>query len=250
MKAFIKTILPPKWRIQLRISFVYFKDICNGNSAYFSKEESNKNIPVYPFSIKIIQPIRKNAFSENKVHNLEIAAKKLEKVVIHPQEIFSFWHLIGEPSSAQNFKIGRAIVDDELSKDVGGGLCQMAGILYYLALQGGLTIFERHAHSHDLYTEKERYTPLGSDAAVAYGYKDLRFKNTLEIPIRFAFNIQKDGIRGTLSCSKKIIKRKVCFTIIYSGKIKKVKTTRLRENGKIEEVDTSNYRLFKFRNEK
>jgi len=63
-----------------------------------------------------------------------------------------------------------------LALDYGGGLCQLSGIIYHAVLEAGLEILERHPHSLDIYTATTRYTPLGSDAAVVYGHKDLRFK--------------------------------------------------------------------------
>lgn len=45
-------------------------------------------------------------------------------------------------------------------------------------------IVERHSHSIDIYQEHERFTPLGSDATVVYGYKDLQFQNNLNIPLQ------------------------------------------------------------------
>ncbi|HTP30232.1 MAG TPA: VanW family protein, partial [Anaeromyxobacteraceae bacterium] len=46
---------------------------------------------------------------------------------------------------------------------------------------------ERHSHSIDLYTDSTRFAPLGADATVAYGRKDLRFENTLTGLVSFGF---------------------------------------------------------------
>ena len=81
--------------------------------------------------------------------------------------------------------------------DYGGGLCQLAGIVYHLALIAGLTVRERHNHSVDIYAEDERFAPLGSDATVVYGYKDLRIQNNYDFPIRFGFTLDD----RSLSCS-------------------------------------------------
>ena len=50
-------------------------------------------------------------------------------------------------------------------------------MLYHLALVGGLEIVERHPHSIDIYREEDRYAPLGADATVVWGFKDLRLRN-------------------------------------------------------------------------
>jgi vancomycin resistance protein VanW len=66
------------------------------------------------------------------------------------------------------------------------------GILYYLSLQAGLKPLERYPHSTDIYTDETRFTPLGSDATVVYGYKDFRFVNTL---------------------SQRILSQRICFRL-------------------------------------
>ncbi len=85
-----------------------------------------------------------------------------------------------------------------VTSDYGGGLCQISCLLYYLSLKVGLTILERHSHSFDIYTEDQRFTPLGSDAAVAYGLKDLRIRNTFSFPIQFHFDIHSNTITVSL----------------------------------------------------
>ena len=57
--------------------------------------------------------------------------------------------------------------------NIGGGLCQVTGLLYQAALKAGLEIVERHEHS--------RLVPgsMGEqnlDATVFWSYVDLRFK--------------------------------------------------------------------------
>ena len=52
--------------------------------------------------------------------------------------------------------------------------------LYRTALQAGLKIDERHNHS--IYDGIE-YAARGLDAAVAWGYKDFKFSNSLDLPI-------------------------------------------------------------------
>ncbi|PTT80298.1 vancomycin resistance protein [Pelomonas sp. HMWF004] len=118
------------------------------------------------------------ALLDNKLHNLGLAAARIEKVVIHPGQVFSFWRAVGRPSAAAGYRAGRTITGAALGTSVGGGLCQLSGMAYVLALQAGLRILERHPHSRDLYTDVTRFAPLGADATVVYAYKDLRFLNT------------------------------------------------------------------------
>lgn len=124
-----------------------------------------------------------NSFA-NKVHNIDLCIKQINHLVIAPQQMFSFWQLIPEPCLSHGFKTGRNLVNGQIREDIGGGICQVSGIIYINALKTGFQLLERHSHSIDIYQEHERFTPLGSDATVVYGYKDLQFKNPYDFPIQ------------------------------------------------------------------
>ena len=148
-----------------------------------------KHWPDWPAQLSITQPVMPTAFFENKVHNLTLGASHIARVMVAPGQIVSFWHLIGAPNYNNGFKDGRNLVNGQLKAEPGGGLCQLASILYHTALCAGLRVTERHHHSVDIYREEDRFTPLGSDATVVYGYKDLRFENTLHQPVFFRFDM-------------------------------------------------------------
>ena len=140
--------------------------------------------------VSIEQAIKQSPLWEGKLANLQRGAAMLDGVQIVPGEVFSFWHWIGQPTTARGFAVGRAIRADEATGDPGGGLCQLSGIAYELGLRGGLTIVERHAHSRDLYQgEDERFTPLGLDATVVWPWKDLRLVNRLAVPLCLRFAV-------------------------------------------------------------
>jgi vancomycin resistance protein VanW len=145
----------------------------------------------------VAQSIQRADHWEGKLANLRLAAERLNGAIILPGDIFSFWALVGAPDTANGFQIGRSIRRDVLGAEVGGGLCQLSGLAYELGLRSGLDVAERHAHSQDLYTEATRFTPLGLDATVVWGYKDLRLKSNLPFPIAFAFEIAADRVVGT-----------------------------------------------------
>ena len=146
--------------------------------------------------VTISQPIRQTAHYQGKLHNLRMAAKILDGITIPPGKIFSFWHLVGQPSARNGFQLGRAIRGDVLSADIGGGLCQISGLIYELGLRAGLAIVERHAHTQDLYTQDSRFTPLGLDATIVWGFKDLRLRNDFSQAVTLAFEVLPDGICG------------------------------------------------------
>jgi vancomycin resistance protein VanW len=88
-----------------------------------------------------------------------------------------------------------------VQESVGGGLCQLSSILYQCSITAGLLIIERYNHTVDIYQESERVAPLGADATVVYGYKDLRIFNNLSVPIQFHVSIDGELIECQLKAA-------------------------------------------------
>lgn len=193
---------------------LYFKLLCREVkdkrlSVIFAQKKPTT--PNFSFSISDRQTIRQANYYQNKVNNIKLGAKFIQEIVIEPGQTISFWKAIGKPIRKRGFKIGRNLINEKLTADYGGGLCQLSGILYITSLKAGLTITERHNHTKDIYTEEERFTPLGSDAAVVYGYKDLRIKNTFTHPIQFVFTIEDNSIECRLTSPQKIDSKDIHF---------------------------------------
>jgi vancomycin resistance protein VanW len=131
----------------------------------------------------VAQPIPPTDHVPEKLHNLELARRRIGDLLIPPGGVFSFWHLVGPPGPKHGFRAGRSLLGGQLRVDYGGGLCQLSGAIYHLSLLAGLRVLERHPHSVDIYDDSTRHTPLGADATVAYGFKDLRVENTLPEPL-------------------------------------------------------------------
>ncbi len=148
--------------------------------------------------VEVRQPIRQTAHYEGKVHNIELAVSRLNHLVLGSGEAVSFWRAIGMPTARHGFQIGRGIIGDRLSADVGGGLCQIASLIYELGLRAELVVLERHPHSRDLYTEDNRFTPLGLDATVVWGFKDVRLGNPHAHAIAFEFVVEDGTLLGRL----------------------------------------------------
>ena len=114
--------------------------------------------------------------------NLSIAAKKINGLVLKPKEKFSFNKVVGERSAKNGFKPAGCISAGRVIPGLGGGICQVSTTLYRAVLLSGAKIDERHNHS--IYDGIE-YAQRGLDAAVAWGYKDFKFTNALDIPLLF-----------------------------------------------------------------
>ena len=154
----------------------------------------------WPPICTVEQPIKQSQYWEGKLHNLKIATAMVDGLNIAPGEVFSVWALIGRPTAKRGFAVGRAIRADEETGDVGGGLCQLSGLIYELGLRAGLEVIERHPHSRDLYSsEDERFTPLGLDATVVWPWKDLRLRNGLGVPLQLRCSVNRLTLHGELT---------------------------------------------------
>lgn len=113
----------------------------------------------------------------NKVENLKIAVNRLNGVVVNPGETFSYWRLIGNPTRRKGYVDGIVLFCGKVLTGVGGGLCQLSNLIYWITLHSPLTVTERHRHSYDVFPDSKRSQPFGSGATCAYNYLDLQIKN-------------------------------------------------------------------------
>ena len=89
----------------------------------------------------------------------------------------------------------------EVVRGVGGGLCQLANLLYWMALHTPLEIAERHHHSFDPFPDENRVLPFGSGAGVFYNYIDLRFYNPTDLTFQIRLWITDDHLKGAVHAS-------------------------------------------------
>ncbi len=115
---------------------------------------------------------------ENTLHNIKLASQEINGRIVKPQEIFSFNKYVGPAEKEDGYKEGIIIANGKFESGYGGGVCQVSSTLYNAALLANLAVVERYNHS--IYGEATKYVPLGRDAAVFFGYKDLKFRNNLD----------------------------------------------------------------------
>ena len=161
--------------------------------------------------IELKQQIMPSALFENKLANMRNAARLLNHTGIEPGGLWSFWRSVGAPTLANGFVVGRNLVDGKLTTQVGGGICQPSSLMYHLALLSGLAIVERHPHSIDIYEEKDRFTPLGADATVVWGFKDLRMTNPHGVRVVFECFVEGHAIIGRVHASQALPRYDVEF---------------------------------------
>ncbi|MBC6993007.1 VanW family protein [Neolewinella lacunae] len=185
----MRRFIPPYVKVRLNLLKSKVHDVLKGHYFYYAKARKYNHDLINVLSLE--QELKPN---EAKITNLLVAIKRIESIQINPNEIFSFWHVVGEPSQKKGFVKSRSLIRGKVEDSVGGGLCQLSGLIYYLSLYASLEIIERHSYSIDIYTDETRFAPLGSDATVAFGYKDLKIRNNLNGPIRFKFELLENEI--------------------------------------------------------
>jgi len=135
--------------------------------------------PENEYGIRELIGIGKSTFhhsSKSRIHNVGLAASRVSGTLVPPGEVFSFNNAVGEISrktgytSAWVISKGRTVLGD------GGGVCQVSTTLFRAALDAGLPIVERKAHSYRV-GYYEQNSPPGIDATIYSPSVDLKFKN-------------------------------------------------------------------------
>lgn len=112
----------------------------------------------------------------SRIHNIALASKNFNGVLLKPGEVFSFNETLGEVSDATGYQQAYIIKDGRTELGDGGGVCQVSTTLFRAILDAGLPVTERRAHSYRV-TYYEQGSPPGIDATVYEPSPDLKFKN-------------------------------------------------------------------------
>lgn len=134
-------------------------------------------------------------YQENKVHNLKLAAKSLDGLLIRPGETFSFWQAARHADRDIPYREGLAEINGRLVPEYGGGLCMLSNLLFWALLHSPLTIAERHGHREKDFLEPPSDAPLGVDAAVAEGWLDLKMRNDTPVCYQLRLGFSEGRIR-------------------------------------------------------
>jgi vancomycin resistance protein YoaR len=135
--------------------------------------------------------------NKNRVRNIRLAARRINNYTIRPGQIFSFNEVVGKRTPGKGYRTAKIIVQGQSEAGIGGGICQLSTTLYNAAKRSNLQIIERHSHSKIV-----GYVPKGYDAAVDYGYLDLKFKNTKNYPIKIKARVYKGKVQISLIKAK------------------------------------------------
>lgn len=192
---FIYKIRVTQLRTKRRVSNVFVK---------FARHQIDYELP---YTLKRHQSLLRRRLGtsdpklqENKITNLRMALKHIDKIEIKPGEIFSFWDLVGRPTSRKGYIEGMQLSRGEVKTGVGGGLCQLANLLFWMVIHTPMEITERHHHSFDPFPDEQRVLPFGSGASVFFNYVDLRFHNPTSHTFQLRVWLTDQHLKGSILC--------------------------------------------------
>ncbi|MEZ5385180.1 MAG: VanW family protein [Prosthecobacter sp.] len=142
---------------------------------------------------------RERDLQEGKVQNLRVAAAVLNGVEVPAGQVWSFWRHLGRVTRRKGYAEGRELREGCLIPQIGGGLCQLSGAIYNAALEAGLDVVERHAHTNSAVGSLAR---IGRDATVFWNYVDLRLRARL--PWRMEISVTDTQLQVHIRCAEKL----------------------------------------------
>jgi vancomycin resistance protein YoaR len=150
--------------------------------------------------------------------NIDVAAAKLDGLVLAPGELVSFNAIVGERSEDNGFQKSWEIFKGEMVEGVGGGTCQVASTFYAAVFFGGLDITERLPHSRP-----SAYIPMGLDSTVVYPIVDLKVRNPYDFPVAVHATVVGNQLKMQLLGAKKPAKvgfaREIVASYAYPRKV-------------------------------
>lgn len=121
--------------------------------------------------------------------NVKVAAQRINGRVLQPGEMMSFSAEILPRTKANGYVAAPVI----RGFGIGGGICQVSSTLYAAMCQGLMPAVERYPHSEPI-----PYLPVGLDAAIATGYKDLKISNPYNKPIQLLTSAENGALTVTI----------------------------------------------------
>ena len=151
---------------------------------------------------RAVTPIAPSS-TESRTNNIRVAFSKINGMVLDDNDKFSFNSVVGRRTEANGFGEAVEYAYGLEVPGIGGGVCQASTTVYLAAIQSGMTITKRSAHSNPV-----SYTELGMDATVSdtKGHeRDFAFRNTSGGKIFISAHvIQSGNSRKSYLCEVRI----------------------------------------------
>lgn len=133
----------------------------------------------------------------SRVHNVALAASRINGTLIKPGETFSFNQALGDVSVYTGYQQAYVIRDGRTVLGDGGGVCQVSTTFFRAALNSGIPILERRAHSYRVGYYEQDSKP-GLDATVYSPSVDLKIKNDTPGHILIQTKVDTKSMRLTI----------------------------------------------------
>lgn len=201
-----KALRPPIHRswLRLRLGKAYYAGIryllWASPKVHWANEREQDRLSCVQFTHTT--PLLRNLQGEdmelqrNKVVNLKLAVSQLDGLILHSGETFSYWKLIGKPTRRKGYQEGMVLFLGRIGSDVGGGLCQLSNLIFWITLHTPLTVVERYRHSHDVFPDSNRTQPFGSGATCAYPHRDLMIRNDTDQDFQLCLRVGETHLEG------------------------------------------------------
>lgn len=144
--------------------------------------------------------------NSSRIRNVKLATAAIDGTLLAPGETFSLDKVVGPRTRKRGYREATVFVDAKEVKGVGGGVSQVTGTLFNAAALAGLAIKEVHPHSRPV-----SYLPIGRDATVAQGLKDLKFVNNTNTPIYISNTLRNRSLQAVIY-GRKVDGQKVSLT--------------------------------------
>jgi vancomycin resistance protein VanW len=138
----------------------------------------------------------------NKVTNLTLAAGRMDGVLLRPGDTFSFNKLVGSCTRRRGYVEGMRLSNGEAVAGVGGGICQLANLVYWMVMHSALTVTERSEHSFDPFPDNGRVLPWGTGCSIVYNYVDLQFRNDTDSTFQLRVGVGDRYLEGELRADR------------------------------------------------
>lgn len=87
---------------------------------------------------------------------------------------------------------------------IGGGLCQIANLIHWIALHSPLAITRRASHSFDPFPDQGRVIPYGTGAALFYNFIDIWIYNPTSATFQLRLWLTDTLLNGELRCDRRL----------------------------------------------
>lgn len=125
----------------------------------------------------------------NRLHNLQLYCQALNGVILQPGEVLSVIELIGTPTKERGYLNATLFGHESDAVPVGGGIQEVATVLYYCAMISDLEIVQRVNYDYLL-----GYTGPGMDADIDWRNRDLKIRNNTSAPIQILAETTEDHL--------------------------------------------------------